>query len=79
MHIDMYPDLYEVVMEIVGFTEESLMEALGFLIDKKARVPTLLACMRNTRRPSSIGSTWPRTTTLCRDRVLCGHGVVMHA
>jgi hypothetical protein len=33
---DMNPDLYAAVMDIVGFTEEALMEALSHLVDHKA-------------------------------------------
>ena len=33
---DMHPDLYRVVMDVVGFTEEDLMVALGHLVDNKA-------------------------------------------
>jgi hypothetical protein len=32
----MHPDLYKTVMDIVGFTEESLMASLGCLVDNKA-------------------------------------------
>ena len=34
---DMHPDLYTAVMDIVGFTEESLMAALRHLVDNKAQ------------------------------------------
>ena len=34
---DMHPDLYNVVMDSVGFTEEALMVALGHLVDHKAQ------------------------------------------
>ncbi|CAM0875934.1 unnamed protein product [Alopecurus aequalis] len=33
---DMHPDLYAAVMDVVGFTEEALMLALGHLVDHKA-------------------------------------------
>ena len=33
---DMHPDLYNAVMDSVGFTEEALMVALGHLVDHKA-------------------------------------------
>jgi hypothetical protein len=29
------PNLYKAVMDMCGFTEESLMVALGYLVDKK--------------------------------------------
>ncbi|CAM0871587.1 unnamed protein product [Alopecurus aequalis] len=34
---DLHPDLYAVVMDVVGFTEEALMLALGHLVDHKAQ------------------------------------------
>ncbi|CAM0953393.1 unnamed protein product [Alopecurus aequalis] len=34
---DLHPDLYGVVMYAVGFTEEALMLALGYLVDHKAQ------------------------------------------
>ena len=34
---DMHPDLYNAVMDSVGFTEEALMVALGHLVDHKAQ------------------------------------------
>jgi hypothetical protein len=32
-HIDMHLNLYKVLMDICGFTEESLMVGLGYLIN----------------------------------------------
>ena len=34
---DLHPDLYAIVMDAVGFTEEALMLALGHLVDHKAQ------------------------------------------
>ncbi|CAM0872428.1 unnamed protein product [Alopecurus aequalis] len=34
---DMHSDLYDAVMDVVGFTEEALMLALGHLVDHKAQ------------------------------------------
>jgi hypothetical protein len=35
--MDMHPDLYAAVMEVVGFSEEALMAALSHLVDYKAQ------------------------------------------
>ena len=35
--IDMHPELYNAVMDSIGFTEEALMVALGHLVDHKAQ------------------------------------------
>lgn len=34
---EMHPDLYRAVMDAVGFTEEALMVALGYLVNHKAQ------------------------------------------
>ena len=34
---DLHPDLYAAVMDVVGFSEEALMLALGHLVDHKAQ------------------------------------------
>jgi hypothetical protein len=61
---DMYPDLYKVVKDIVGFTKESLMAALSHLINR----PKVLAfsVWYNHIGSSRSGPRWPSTTTLGR-------------
>ena len=34
---DMHPELYNAIMDMVGFTEECLMSALGHLVDHKGQ------------------------------------------
>lgn len=34
---DMHPNIYQAIMDIVGFSEEHLMATLGHLVDHKAQ------------------------------------------
>jgi hypothetical protein len=59
---DVHPGLYSTVMDVAGFSPEALMVALRHLFENRAHGNVLFIWQRTTWS-SSIGSTWPSTTT----------------
>jgi hypothetical protein len=45
----MHPDLYKAVKDIVGFTGESLMEALSYLVDNKSQATNFIGIVEQDR------------------------------
>jgi hypothetical protein len=73
----MHPNLYNAIMNAIGFNEEALMVALGYLVDNKAQGVNFVGLPEQHRRPSGSRPTLQRTTT---NRVSCRlSGVEMHA
>jgi hypothetical protein len=45
----MHPDLYKAVKDIVGFTGESLMEALSYLVDNKSQATNFIGIVEQDK------------------------------